>query len=65
MLGVRSPIIGELIAKLSSDFTVSTSRLAQTGFEWDNHPGAVLQQMVDRYFNSVRNSDSPHVPSHS
>jgi UDP-glucose 4-epimerase len=65
MLGVRSPIIGELIAKLSSDFTVSTSRLAQTGFEWDNDPGAVLQQMVDRYFNSVRNSDSPHVPSHS
>jgi nucleoside-diphosphate-sugar epimerase len=53
-LGVQLPVTSELIAKLSLDFTVSTSRLAQTGFEWEHDSGAVLQQMVDRYFNSVR-----------
>jgi nucleoside-diphosphate-sugar epimerase len=48
-LGLRTPAAYEVIAKLSSDFTVSTARLAQTGFEWKQDSGVVLQEMADRY----------------
>jgi len=54
-LGAHLPISREAFAKLTSDFTLSTSRLAQTQFEWDGNVGAVLQQMVDHYFRSTRN----------
>ena len=54
-IGVHPPVSREVIAKLTSDFTVSTYRLAQTRFEWDSDAGSVLQQMVDHYFNSIRN----------
>ena len=48
-LGMRLPVSSQTIAKLTSDFTLSTHRLAQTGFEWDRNCGAVRQQMVDYY----------------
>jgi nucleoside-diphosphate-sugar epimerase len=54
-VGVHLPISREAITKLTSDFTLSTSRLAQTRFEWDGNDGAVIQQMVDRYLCSMRN----------
>jgi nucleoside-diphosphate-sugar epimerase len=54
-LGVHLSISRETIAKLTSDFTLSTSRLAQTRFEWDGNVGAVLQQMVDYYLRSTHN----------
>jgi nucleoside-diphosphate-sugar epimerase len=54
-LGVHLPVSRESIAKLTSDFTLCTRRLAQTGFEWDGDGGAARQQMVDHYLSSVRN----------
>ena len=54
-LGVHLPVSREAVAKLTSDLTFSTSRLAQTRFEWDRNVGAVLQQMVDHYLRSMRN----------
>jgi nucleoside-diphosphate-sugar epimerase len=54
-LGVHLPISREAITKLTSDFTLSTSRLAQIRFEWDGNVGAVIQQMVDQYLCSMRN----------
>jgi nucleoside-diphosphate-sugar epimerase len=54
-LGVHLSVSREAVAKLTSDFTLSTSRLAQTRFEWDGNVGAVLQQMVDHYLCSMRN----------
>jgi nucleoside-diphosphate-sugar epimerase len=53
--GVHAPFSGGVMAKLLSDFTISTSRLAKTRFQWDDNVGAVLQQMVDHYLNSNRN----------
>ena len=55
-LGVHPPISSEILAKLSSDLTVSTSRLAQTGFEWDENVGAVLQEMANYYRDSTFDS---------
>jgi UDP-glucose 4-epimerase len=54
-LGVHLPISREAISKLTSDFTLSTGRLAKTRFEWDGNVGAVLQQMVDHYLRAMRN----------
>jgi nucleoside-diphosphate-sugar epimerase len=54
-LGVHLSISREAITKLTSDFTLSTSRLTRTRFEWDGNVGAVLQQMVDYYLRSTRN----------
>jgi nucleoside-diphosphate-sugar epimerase len=54
-LGVHLPVSRESIAKLTSDFTLCTRRLAQTGFEWDGDGGAARQQLVDHYLSSVRN----------
>ena len=54
-LGVHLPVLHDAVAKLTSDFTLSTNRLAQTRFEWDVNVGAVLQQMVDHYLHSMRN----------
>jgi nucleoside-diphosphate-sugar epimerase len=54
-LGVHLPVLREAVEKLTLDFTLSTSRLAQTRFEWDENVGAVLQQMVDHYRRSMRN----------
>jgi len=53
-LGVHFPISSEAVAKLTSNLTLSTNRLAQTRFEWDGDVGAVLQQMIDHYLNSMR-----------
>ena len=54
-LGINLSVSLEAVAKLTSDFTLSTGRLAQTRFEWDGNGGAVLQQMVDYYLHSMRN----------
>jgi hypothetical protein len=54
-LGVHLPVSREAFAKLTSDFTLNTTSLAQTHFEWDGNAGAVLQQMVDHYLCSMRN----------
>ena len=54
-LGVHLPVTREAFAKLTSDFTLNTTSLAQTHFEWDGNAGAVLQQMVDHYLCSMRN----------
>ena len=54
-LGVHFPVSHEAVTKLTSNFTLSTSRLTQTRFEWDRNVGAVLQQMVDYYLRSTRN----------
>jgi nucleoside-diphosphate-sugar epimerase len=55
-LGVHPPISTEILAKLSSSLMISTLRLAQTGFEWDENAGAVLQEMANHYRNSTCNS---------
>jgi nucleoside-diphosphate-sugar epimerase len=54
-LGVRLPVSREAVAKLTSDFTLSTSRLAETLFEWDGNIEVILQQMVDQYLCSKYN----------
>jgi nucleoside-diphosphate-sugar epimerase len=54
-LGVHLPVSREAVAKLTSNFTLSTSRLAQTRFEWDGNVGAMLQEMVDHYLRSKHN----------
>lgn len=48
-VGIHLPISREVVSKLTSDFTLSTCRLAQTGFEWGTDGGALRQQMVDDY----------------
>jgi nucleoside-diphosphate-sugar epimerase len=53
-LRVHFPVSRETVAKLTSDFTLSTSRLVQTRFEGDGNVGEVLQQMVDHYLRSMR-----------
>ena len=53
-LGVRLPISTEAVAKLTSDFTLNTHRLAQTRFKWESNVGALRQQMVDLYLRSKR-----------
>jgi dihydroflavonol-4-reductase len=52
-LGVRSPFSREHLAKLTSDFTISTARLAQTGFEWNHDTGAARQEMVNHYLSTA------------
>lgn len=47
--GIHLPISREVVSKLTSDFTLSTSRLAQTGFKWATNGGELRQQMVDDY----------------
>ncbi len=54
-LGVHLPVSREAVTKLTSNFTLSTRRLAQTRFEWDGNVGAMLQQMVDHYLCSKHN----------
>jgi UDP-glucose 4-epimerase len=54
-LRVHFPVSRETVAKLTSDFTLSTSRLLETHFEWDRNVGSVLQQMVDHYLRAMRN----------
>jgi len=54
-LGVHVPVSREAVAKLTSNFTLSTRCLAETGFEWDENVGAILQQMVDHYLNAKHN----------
>jgi hypothetical protein len=44
--------------RLSSDFMLSTCRLAQIRFEWVGNAGAVIHQMVDSYRHSMRNRDA-------
>jgi nucleoside-diphosphate-sugar epimerase len=51
-LGIDLPVSNEAVAKLSTDYTLSTSRLMQTGFMWDRKCGAWRQQMVDHYLAS-------------
>jgi len=53
-LGVRLPVSREAVAKLTSDFTLNTHRLAQTRFKWESNTGVLRQQMVDRYLCSKR-----------
>lgn len=48
-LGIHLPISRETIAKLTSDCSLSTLRLSETGFTWDCDEGQVRQQMVDSY----------------
>jgi nucleoside-diphosphate-sugar epimerase len=48
-LGIRLPISRDSISKLTSDFSLSTSRLASCGFEWDCNDGLLRQEMVDHY----------------
>ena len=54
-LGAHLPFSREAVTKLTSNFTLSTCRLAQTCFEWDVNVDAMLQQMVDHYLRSMRN----------
>jgi len=54
-MGVHFPVSREAVSKLTSNFTLDTSRLAQTHFEWDGDVGLVLQQMVDYYLRSGQN----------
>jgi len=49
MVGIHLPISRETIAKLTSDCSLSTLRLSDTGFTWDCDEGQVRQQMVDSY----------------
>jgi UDP-glucose 4-epimerase len=51
-LGVNFPFTRETFAKLTSNFTLSIRRLAESGFEWDDDCGTPRQQMVDYYLAS-------------
>ena len=51
-LGVNFPFTSDTIAKLACNFTLSTRRLAESGFEWDDDCGMMRQQMVDSYLAS-------------
>jgi nucleoside-diphosphate-sugar epimerase len=53
-LGVPLHVSREAVKKLTSDLTFSTRHLAQMRFEWDGNNGAVVQQMVDHYLQSMR-----------
>ena len=53
-LGIRFPLTREAIAKLTSDLSLSTKRLAETGFLWEYNDGQVRQQMVDYYLRAKR-----------
>ena len=51
-LGVNFPVSSEAIAKLTSDFTLCTRKLAQTDFQWDPNCGVSRQDMVDHYLSA-------------
>jgi UDP-glucose 4-epimerase len=51
-LGFNLPVSTETIAKLTSDFSLSTHKLEQTNFEWDLNYGALRQDMVDHYLHT-------------
>lgn len=44
----------ETVLKLTSDFTLSTRHLSQSGFEWDSDGETLRQEMVDHYLQSNR-----------
>lgn len=47
--GIAVPALGQSIAKLTSNFSLSTQRLAGTGYRWKGDSGACLQGMVNDY----------------
>ncbi len=49
LCGIRSPVSNETVVKLTTSFTLSTRRLAKTGFQWEADSGATRQEMVDHY----------------
>jgi nucleoside-diphosphate-sugar epimerase len=51
-LGVNLPVSSAAIAKLTSDFTLCTRKLAQTDFQWDPNCGVLRQDMVDHYLSA-------------
>jgi nucleoside-diphosphate-sugar epimerase len=53
-VGFHFSLSREAIAKLTSDFSLSTKRLAATGFTWGRNDGEVRQQMVDHYLQAKR-----------
>lgn len=55
--GVNVPLTRETLDKLTSNFTLSTRRLADVGFEWDDDCGIVRQEMVNHYLASKQ---TPH-----
>ncbi len=58
-IGMPSPFSREALHKLTADFSLSTARLAQTGFLWDCDEGLARQQMVDFYLRS-KNGGNQH-----
>lgn len=50
--GIRAPFTNDSLAKLTSDFTLSTERLARARFTWDPDTGLARQEMVDHYIRS-------------
>jgi UDP-glucose 4-epimerase len=53
-VGITLPVSKEALVKLTASVTLSTRRLAETGFEWDKDCGTIRQQMVDYYLDSKR-----------
>jgi nucleoside-diphosphate-sugar epimerase len=51
-IGVNLPVSSEAISKLTSDFTLCTRKLVQTGFQWDHNCGVSRQVMVDHYLSA-------------
>jgi hypothetical protein len=49
VVGIRLPVSSKAVPKLTSDFTVSTHLLAESGFRWNGDGGALRQQMVEGY----------------
>jgi nucleoside-diphosphate-sugar epimerase len=52
-LGLHSGISIGALDKLTQPFSLNTSRLAGTGFQWSDNHGAVLQQMSDTYLTNL------------
>lgn len=53
-MGINLPISNETIVKLTANVTLSTRRLAETGFKWGNDGDTIRQEMVDYYLDSER-----------
>jgi nucleoside-diphosphate-sugar epimerase len=49
LLGLNPPFSADTLEKLTRPFTLDTSRLASTEFQWSSNSGSIIQLMVDTY----------------
>lgn len=49
MIGIRTPLNREALAKLTTPLTLDVSRLARSGFQWSGNENEVVREMVEDY----------------